>query len=73
MKRIVENVHQVLYDERFRLLPFELVLQIVSHEQLVIRSERDVFVAVIRWVMWRTTCEVSEVPADGAVEGANEH
>ncbi len=73
MKRIVENVHQVLYDERFTLLPFELVLQIVSRVQLVIRSELDVFVAVIRWLMWITTCEVSEVPAHGAVEGPNEH
>ncbi len=72
MKLIVKNFHQVLYKEGFTLLPFELLLEVINCEKLVVRSELDVFVAVIRWFMRKVTSEVSEEPKDGTVKRANE-
>ncbi len=72
MKLIVENFYEVCYREEFTLLPFDLVLEVISSDDLVIRSELDVFVAVVRWFMWRITCDVSDEPKEETVKRANE-
>ncbi len=71
MKTIVDNFDEVLYKEGFTLLPFELFQEIIICDKLV-RSELDVFVAVVRWFMRRITCGVPEEPKDGTAKGGNE-
>ncbi len=73
MRTVVDNFYQVFYEDGFILLPFELVLEIFTCDKLVLRTELDIFVALVRWFMWRTTCEVSEseVPANETVKPIN--
>ncbi len=72
MKTIVDNFDEVLYKEGFALLPFELFQEVISCDKLVVRSELDVFIAVVRWCMRRINCGVSEEPKDGTAKDANE-
>ncbi len=72
MKTIVGNFHEVRNEEGFSLLPFELVLEIIGCDKLVVRSELDVFVAVVLWFMRRVTSVVTEEPEDATAKGANE-
>ncbi len=72
MKLIVENFHHGLYKEGFSLLSFELLLEVISCDKLVVNSELDVFVAVVRWFMWKLTYQVSKVTKDETEKGTNE-
>ncbi len=72
METIVDNFHEVRYEEGFSILPFDLVLEIISCDKLVVRSELDVFVAVVLWLMRRTTNKATEELEDATAEGANE-
>ncbi len=71
MKFIVENFHGLFYEEGFSLLSFELRLEVINCDKLVVRSELDVFIAVVRWFLWRTTFEVPEEPEDETVKRPN--
>ncbi len=70
MKTLVENFHDVWCYSGFMDLPFDVVLDILRCDELVVRSELDVFLAVIRWIVWsgysemtviaKKTCELIE-------------
>ncbi len=38
MEVVVDNFYRVLYEDGFRLLPFELVSEVISCDKLVVRS-----------------------------------
>ncbi len=47
-------------------------MEVISCNELVVRSELDVFVAVVRWFMRRVTCGVREEPKDETAKETNE-
>ncbi len=52
MKTIVEGFHRLWTFYAFLRLPFAVVVDILRCSELVVRSELDVFLAVIRWIVW---------------------
>ena len=51
MKTIVENLHFVCRQCAFMDEAYDLILEILTDPELVVRSELDVFLAVMRWVV----------------------
>ena len=70
MKMIVDNFHDMWSSDYFICLPFDVVLEILQCDELVVRDELDIFLAVIRWLGWsgasamwvleKRTCELIE-------------
>ena len=49
MKMIYKNFHLLRFSYRSTYLPFCLILEILRIDNLVVRSELNVFMAVLRW------------------------
>ena len=69
---IVDNFHEVwVYSGSIKLL-FDVVLEILRCDDLVVHSELNVFLAVIRWFVWSGNSEMG-VMASKVSEIINEH
>ena len=49
MKTISKNFYQLRFSHRSTYLPFDLILEVLKSDNLAVRSELDVFMAVLRW------------------------
>ena len=49
MELCVKNFYMAYFAEEISSLPFEVLLEILSNDALVVRCELDVFNAVLRW------------------------
>ena len=46
---------QVMESEEFLLLPVQQLIDIISHDELNVRTEEQVFKAVMQWVRYNLT------------------
>ncbi len=58
MKTVVENFYAVWDYSGFIGLLFDVVLEVLRCDELVVRSELDVFFAVIRCIVWSRNSEI---------------
>ena len=52
MKTIAGNFHDLWCHSGFIDLPFDVALEILGCDELVVRSELDIFLAATRWIVW---------------------
>ena len=52
MKTITKNFYDVWSQFGFVKLPFDAALEILLRDELAVRSELDIFLAVICWIVW---------------------
>ncbi len=57
MKMVVANFHDVWVCSGFIDLSFDVVLEILRFDEIVVHGELDVFFSVIRWIVWSGNSE----------------
>ncbi len=72
----METIMEYFYDEwvysGFIELPFDVVLEVLRCDEVVVKSELDIFLAALRWIVWSDNSEMSVIE-NKACELISEH
>lgn len=61
-KYVLENFKNVLKSEEYALLPMELLIKVISSDDLNVLHEEDVYEAVMAWIRHDLNSRVSKLP-----------